>query len=195
LPPATTPIEVERAVLPTYDGTTPRPLIVDLHGFTSTIEQQNLFSDLPAQAADRGYLVLTPQAESATLTISGEQIRAPFWNVSQGLSAEVPDALDDVAFLTQLIDTTTSEFCVDDARIYVTGFSNGAGMAATLACDLPGRIAAIAPVSGVNVAAQCDDLEAVSVIAFHGDADPLVEYGGGSAAGVDIGNPSVEGGR
>lgn len=181
----------ERVIPPVYDGTTPRPLIVNVHGFTSTIEQQNLFSDLPKEAADRGYLLITPQAAPATLSIGGQDISAPYWNLAVDGAATIPGAQNDVGFLTQLIESTAEELCVDDARIYVTGNSNGAGMAATLACALPGRLAAIAPVSGINLAAPCDDLQPVSVIAFHGDTDPLVPYNGGSAANVDTANPSV----
>lgn len=179
----------ERVIPPGYDGTTPLPLIVNLHGFTSTIEQQNLFSNLPKEATDRGYLLITPQAAPATLSIGGQDISAPYWNLAVDGAATIPGAQDDVGFLTQLIESTAAELCVDDARIYVTGNSNGAGMAATLACALPGRLAAIAPVSGINLAAPCDDLEPVSVIALHGDTDPLVPYNGGSAANVDTANP------
>lgn len=184
--------EYERVIPQGYDGTTPHPLIVNLHGFTSTIDQQNLFSDLPTAAAERGYLLITPQAAPATLSIGEEDISAPYWNLAADGAATIPGAQDDVGFLTELIDTTAGELCVDDTRIYVTGNSNGAGMAATLACALPGRLAAIAPVSGINLAAHCEDLEPVSVIAFHGDTDPLVPYDGGAAANVEIDNPSVE---
>jgi polyhydroxybutyrate depolymerase len=184
--------DVERVVPRGYDGTTPAPLVLSLHGFTSTIEQQDLFSDLPEEAAARGYLLLTPQAAPATLTIGGEKIRAPYWNLDRDDSTEVPGAQDDVAFLTKLIATARDELCVDDARVYVTGNSNGAGMTARLACALRGRLAGIAPVSGINLAPHCDDPTPVSVIAFHGDADPLVPYEGGTAANVETGDPAVE---
>lgn len=184
--------EVARVVPPSYDATTPHPLILNLHGFSSNIEQQELFSGLPQAAAARGYILLTPQAAPATLSIRGEEIRAPYWNMGLTESTVVADAQDDLAFLTELIDTTSSELCVDQGRIYVTGNSNGAGMSVALACALPGRIAAIAPVSGVNLAAPCEDPEAVSVIAFHGDADPLVPYDGEPAEGTQAANPSVE---
>lgn len=184
--------EVERVVPPGYDGARPHPLILSLHGFTSNIEQQDLFSGLPEAAAARGYVLLTPQAAEATLPIGGQQISAPYWNIRPEGSAAIPGAQDDIVFLTRLIDSTLDELCIDPARVYVTGNSNGAGMAATLACALPGRLAAIAPVSGINLAATCPDLQPVSVVAFHGDADPLVPYEGGSAANVELGNPPVE---
>ncbi|HKY16882.1 MAG TPA: PHB depolymerase family esterase [Microthrixaceae bacterium] len=191
--------EVERVIPPSYDGTTRLPLIVDLHGFTSTIEQQDLFSDLPAQAAARDYVLLTPQAAEASLPIQGERISGPYWNLGldasdsdQKSSERIRDTRDDIGFLTDLIDSTVTDLCIDDARIYATGFSNGAGMTAALACAMPGRLAAIAPVSGINLAPACPALEPVSVIALHGDADPLVPYEGGSAASTNIDNTSVE---
>ncbi|MCC6225026.1 MAG: hypothetical protein IT195_01290 [Microthrixaceae bacterium] len=184
--------EVERVIPPAFDGTQRLPLIVDLHGFTSTIDQQDLFTGLPAAAAERGYLLLTPQAEDATVPIGDGRLSAPFWNIYPDLDDALVGARNDVGFLAGLIDDAVTELCADASRIYLTGFSNGAGMTAVLACELSGRIAAIAPVSGFNLAADCPDLEPVSVIAFHGDADPLVAYAGGSAARRPIDSPPVE---
>lgn len=186
------PREYELAIPPSYDPMAPHPLIVDLHGATSTVEQQDLFSNLNAEGTARGYVVLTPQATDAVLSIGDEKVAGPFWNIAPNQSARPEGAQDDIGFLAGLIDSTVAELCIDQARIYLTGFSNGAGMSAALACAMPGRIAAIAPVSGINLAPTCDRLEAVSVIAFHGDADPLVPYAGDSAASVEIGNESVE---
>lgn len=184
--------QVERVIPPAYDGQEPLPLIVSLHGFTSTIEQQDLFSGLPEMAAERGYVLLTPQGADATLPVGGQEITAPFWNIRPDETTGVDGAQDDVGFLTELIDSTVEDLCIDADRVYVTGNSNGAGMASVLACAMPGRLAAIAPVSGINLASPCPELEPVSVVAFHGDADPLVPYEGEQAAGVDLGNPPVE---
>ncbi len=185
--------EVERVIPSDYDGTAPHPVILSLHGFTSSIDQIDLFSDLPKVADGRGYILLTPQAMSARVPIGEESIEAPFWNILAVDAEPIPGAVDDVGFLSGLIEDTRSELCVDPDRIFATGNSNGAGMAALLACQIGHELAAIAPVSGINLAPDCEDPVPVSVIAFHGDADPLVEYEGGSAnstLGVD--NPSVE---
>ena len=48
---------------------------------------------------------------------------------------------NDVGFVAQLLDTLSSQLCLDANRIYVTGMSNGAGMATTLGCNLAGRLA------------------------------------------------------
>ena len=57
---------------------------------------------------------------------------------------------DDVQFLSHAIDVAGSVVCVDTKRVYATGVSGGGRMASQLACDLPDRIAAIAPISGVR---------------------------------------------
>lgn len=55
---------------------------------------------------------------------------------------------DDVAFLTALIDDATLRSGIDPTRVFVTGFSNGAGMTFRLAAEAAARVAAIAPVAG-----------------------------------------------
>ena len=57
---------------------------------------------------------------------------------------------DDVQFLSHAIDVAGSVACIDAKRVYATGVSGGGRMASQLACDLPDRIAAIAPISGVR---------------------------------------------
>src|SRR6185369_1430495 len=65
--------------------------------------------------------------------------------------------------------------------------SNGAMFSTLLACRLPGRLAAIAPVAGVNVTRVCGRATPrVSVLAFHGTADPVVPYPGGPLLGGSL---------
>ncbi len=58
-----------------------------------------------------------------------------------------------------------------------------------IACELSGKLAAIAPVAGslsVNDAARCQPQQKISVIHFHGSDDPLVPFTGGAVHG-DLG--------
>jgi polyhydroxybutyrate depolymerase len=60
--------------------------------------------------------------------------------------------------------------------------SNGGFMSGRLACDLSGRVAAVAIVGASlseNVAANCHRAKPVSVLIIQGTADPLVPIGGG----------------
>jgi polyhydroxybutyrate depolymerase len=87
--------------------------------------------------------------------------------------------VDDVAFIRALIDKLESDYPVDPKRVFVTGISNGAMMSYRLACELSDKIAAIAPVEGaMNV--DCRPSQPVSAIVFHGTADRVVPFNGGS---------------
>ena len=69
--------------------------------------------------------------------------------------------------------------CIDPARVYVSGISNGGFMATVLACRMAGRIAAAALFApGVNGIGDCAPSRPVSVLEVHGTSDPIVPYGG-----------------
>lgn len=90
--------------------------------------------------------------------------------------------IDDVGFISGLIDYMISEYNADPQRIYVTGISNGAIMSYRLACELSSRIAAIAPVDGsipVALSGVCSPSKPVSVLAINNIQDPLVPFNGG----------------
>lgn len=149
---------------PAYDGGGALPVVINLHGFSSSAEEQAAYSGFPAKGAAEGFIVVTPQGVGDP----------PFWNM-----VGVALLQDDVAFISDLLDALESQLCIDPQRVYATGISNGAGMSNRLACDLSGRIAAIGTVAGTAFPVNCAAPRPVPVIAFHGTADPLVPYAGG----------------
>ena len=84
--------------------------------------------------------------------------------------------------LRGVLSHVESTLCVDQNRLFVTGYSNGAVMASVLACVDAAQVAAIAPVSGIANPANCKPSRPVSVVAFHGTSDPLIPYTGGLGA-------------
>jgi polyhydroxybutyrate depolymerase len=96
---------------------------------------------------------------------------------------------NDVGFLSALIDTLHAQYGIDLNRVYSTGFSNGGFMSYRLACELSGRIAAIAPVAGTMTDAawgNCQPSRDIPVMHIHGTNDLVVFYNGG------FGNKSVD---
>ena len=63
--------------------------------------------------------------------------------VSNGLKIRV----DDLAYFQQVIDRISAQHPIDSARIFATGISRGGQASYFLACKLPGRIKAIAPIA------------------------------------------------
>ena len=95
---------------------------------------------------------------------------------------------DDLGFLTAVVDRIDDLGCVDDRRVYATGFSGGGRMASALACAESDVFAAIAPVSGLRAgrpdpaelsvpeASTCQPDRPVAVVTFHGTTDFVNPY-------------------
>ncbi|KAK8097489.1 hypothetical protein PG984_016628 [Apiospora sp. TS-2023a] len=98
----------------------------------------------------------------------------------------------DLQFTADLLADLRTRFCVDSARVYATGMSNGAGFLGALACNdtVGGEFAAFAPVAGAYYtdAHGPDDgckpaRELTPILEFHGGADESVFYNGGQGEG------------
>ena len=166
-------------VPPSYEGDSPTPVVLSLHGLGGGAAQHADYSNLPSKADEEGFILVSPQG------VSTEFLRSSHWNFLRFL----PFAPDDVLFIDDLLDDIGSQLCIDEARIFVAGISMGAMMATRLACDLSDKIAAIAPVAGVyyppwsaelDAEADCVSVRPVPVVAFHGTADTVVPFQGGT---------------
>ena len=163
-----------RHLPPSYDGVTPMPLVLGLHGWSQPPSLLMTQADLGGAADRHRFIAVAPDITRPV----------PLWDT----------ALDggDVVWFGALVATLQDELCIDTNRIYVTGMSNGAMMASTLACVLGSRIAAVAPVAGVQSPDGCDPGRPVPLITFHGTDDPYLAFDGGygpKAAGL----PSPDG--
>ena len=145
---------------------TTAPLVIALHGFDSTAEALLEYTGLTAAGELAGYIVAAPQAAGAPAE----------WNDEGG-------AAGDIEFIRAVITDAQQQACIDPARVYVVGFSNGGGMAQRVACELPQDVVAIAVVAATYQSCQA----AVPLIAFHGTADAAVPFEGGA-------NPIARGG-
>jgi len=147
-------------VPPGYDGHTRLPLVLDLHGSGGSSAGQARTSGFETLAGSERFIVATLDAEGAR------------WNVP------VQDGRpDDVAYVTDVIAHVATLACIDETRVYATGFSGGARMSSLLGCRLGARLAAIAPVSGLRFSEPCAG-RPVPVLTFHGLADPQNPYDG-----------------
>ena len=100
---------------------------------------------------------------------------------------------DDIAWVEALLDDLGSHACVDLARVYATGLSNGGFFSATLVCALADRIAATSSVAGVTHPEPCEPSRPVPMLAFHGTGDTVVPFDGGDS--VLLGPDSPEAAR
>ncbi len=143
------------------------PLVFDMHGYLEPAALEHIGSGLGSYGDSHGFVTITPQIDESGF---------PRWDFN-------PNSAD-VSFLSQLMTNVESSACIDLRRVYVAGLSMGAFTTSSLGCQLSDRIAAIAPVAGLQNFAWCRTGRPVPVVAFHGTADPLVAYGGGQGVGA-----------
>lgn len=152
-----------------YNGSSARPLILNMHGYTSNALSQQAYSNFMPIADTANFLMVYPQGT----TYNGQ----PFWNA--GISSTL---VDDISFLSDLIDSLSLQYNINSNRIYATGMSNGGFMSHTLACELSNRIAAIASVTGsiftTQFGSNCHPTRPVPVMQISGTADGTVPYSG-----------------
>ncbi|MCQ0005527.1 alpha/beta hydrolase family esterase [Actinomadura madurae] len=144
----------------------PPPLVIALHGGLANMGKMRSLTGFDEQSDEHGFLVAYPDGFMTT------------WNAGACCGAAKIGNIDDVGFLTKLIDKVTGAGLADPKRVYVTGFSNGAGMAYRMACERPGKVAGIGVVEGALVT-ECDPDRPVSAMIFHGTADRNVPFNGG----------------
>ena len=153
-------------------------LVIVLHGSFGGGFQIESDSGFDAQADRLGWIAVYPDGVADGWDAFGSTDK---WGKHPGA--------DDVAFVSALIDHFEASDGVDPDRVYVTGLSRGGMMTYRLGCELSGRIAAIAPVSGNMATASgsadvpCSLQRPVSVMAIHGTADGTIPINGGM---VDI---------
>lgn len=151
-----------------YDGS-PLPVVLDFHGLGGNGAQQAILSGWPGLAEREGFLAVQP-----TGTAIGRDDRAS-WELPQFDT----DRRDDVAMVRDLLEHIALNVCIDPARVYSTGMSNGGLFTSVLVCELSEVIAAAVSVAGVTHAESCEPTRPVPYLAFHGTADTVIPFRGG----------------
>ncbi len=164
----------ELVVPPSYDPTTPTPLVMNWHGLGSNGPDQLGFSEYSTVAAREGFLVVAPTG------LPGPGQTRNSWELTD---ADDPTR-DDLAFAEAVLDRLIATACVDEARVYTTGMSNGGYFSSRLICELADRIAAAASVAALSHPDDCQPSRPVPYLGFHGVDDEIVPYNGGGRSSL-----------
>jgi polyhydroxybutyrate depolymerase len=156
-----------------YDGQTPMPLVLALHGATSNPRLMEKFSGLTEKAESAGFLVGYPAG-------SGVLPNVLTWNGGGCCGFAQKNAIDDVGFLGRLIDDLSESLRIDPQRVYLAGMSNGAHMAYRAAAAMSERIAAIACVAGPLSIELGRPARGMPVLHIHGTDDEFAPLAGGA---------------
>lgn len=153
-----------------YSSTAAVPLVINLHGLGSDNFQQMFYGDFRPIADTANFIIVHPQG-----TYESTTLMANYWNAYFG------GTVDDMSFLSELIDTISSNYNIDVNRIHSTGMSNGGFMSLALAAGLHDKIASVASITGSMsqlFPVTPNNNYPISVLQIQGTSDSTVKYAG-----------------
>ena len=158
-----------------YDPARAAPLVFSFHGFLSNPDSHALITGWRKLSDEHSFLLVLPQGTEFPQR----------WYATETWGTRTTD---DVQFYMDILAGLNSVASVDQARVYVNGFSNGGGMTFDLGCRAGDTFAAMGTVAAAVVTTEdCNPSRPMPAIVFHGTADPIVPYEGG-----EMGSPLLQ---
>ena len=160
------------------DPATPAPLVVVLHGYTASGAIQSEYFGFRVEAARRGMVLVHPDG---TVDPRGDR----FWNATDACCNFFGADVDDVEYLSAVVQHVAQIHPIDPDRIFLAGHSNGGFMSYRFACERADLVAAVVSLAGAMPvdASSCTPSEPVSVVQVHGTLDTVIGYDGGEFLG------------
>lgn len=168
--------EQERVYLIHYPGNLkpeiPSVLLVVLHGANGTPDRMAERTEFNKISDREGFTVVYPGS-------IGKQ-----WNDGRGVSTrrgKDVSTIDDVGFISSLIDSLIITGDADSSNIFVTGMSNGGMMTYRLGIEIGSKIKAIAAVIA-NIPVSISEekpAKKLPVLIMNGTEDPIIPWNGG----------------
>jgi len=156
-----------------YDPKKKYPLVISLHGFGGSAGMQNTLFDFRPFTTTRQFILINPDGMKG---VGGLR----FWNATDFCCNYGNVDVDDVDYISDLIEGMSDEYSVDLKKVHIFGHSNGGFLAYRLACDIPHKIASLVSFAGVNWNdfSKCKGGEPIPVLHIHGTKDFLIKYPG-----------------
>lgn len=168
-----------RLLVHDYSGGRRAPLVILLHGGGGNPENAVNMTQFDAVAQREGLIAVYP---GGTGGLPGGRILT--WNSAHCCAYALREKVDDVGFLSAIIDRLVKDGRADPARVYVTGMSNGGMMSHVAGRMLSDRVAAIAPVVGAVFGDEPPPKGPVSAFILVGAVDHTVPAAGGPLGGA-----------
>lgn len=158
---------------PNYYDSSSFSLVIALHGGGGSGENFELSTGLTDKANSEHFIIVYPDGY-----LGPGNNRT--WNAGNCCGAAESQNINDVKFISKLIDKLISDYKINPKKVYITGHSNGGMMTYRLASELSNKITAIAVNScSMVVTSPIHPSIAVPVLHMHSILDTHVPYNGG----------------
>ena len=148
------------------------PLVVAIHGYTSSAKTLMGYSGINQVADKVGFLVAYPQGTKDSRDNN-------FFNV--GYEFHSDSKVNDVNFIREIVLNLTKDYKLNSKRVFATGMSNGGDMSYLLACTSSDLFTAVAPVAGVmmkDTLENCNPGKKIPIFEIHGTKDSISKFEG-----------------
>ena len=137
------------------------PVVILIHGEGGDGFDMKVLTSFDVFADEYGFVVVYPNASSD-------------WAYGCGCTDAEASGVDDVEFLTDLIDELDSDYGINRDSVFVGGNAEGALMAQKLACDATSLLAGLATVGAtmpVPLAENCAPEREIPIVMIQGTED------------------------
>ena len=157
-----------------YNSQKEYPVVFVFHGGLGNPDNVEKTTDFSFKADREGFIAVYPYGtgsfEKKLLT----------WNTWNCCGYADKKNIDDVEFIKKVLENVKSKYKINDKMIFAAGFSNGGMMCYLLACEMPDKFAAVAPVAATMFNEnECNAANDVSMIIFNSLDDKQIPYEGG----------------
>ena len=156
-----------RLSVPSSEAGTKLPLIIAFHGgggAEEDFQQQDEFDQLGEQEK---FIMVYAVAEDGRTSAEGE------WFLNTAATS-----FEDNDFTEAIVDNLSSQYCIDQNRLYAIGYSLGSMYTYEIACQLNHRFAAVASFAGTMPVdpETCELSGNMGVLHIHGKFDYIIDY-------------------
>ena len=154
------------------------PLVVALHGYIESGAFVSSYFDLIDSVHENGHLLLRPEGK---ISLTGQR----YWNATDACCNTWNEEVDDVSWLTVLINEAITYYGADPEGVILIGHSNGGFMAHRMACERGYMIRSAISFAGGTYYdfSDCQNTGTPNILQIHGTSDPIILYDGGSILG------------
>jgi polyhydroxybutyrate depolymerase len=144
-----------------YDARRPYRLILAFHG--RMYDAASVDAGGPPTAAGAGpYYGIEPRAGGSAIFVAAQALPSSWTNAN------------DIPYVNAMLARFKAELCIDQSRIFATGFSMGAIQTIALGCAQADVFRAIAPMSGSLQTGGCTGTLPIAYWGSHGTSDPTI---------------------
>lgn len=154
-----------------YDENKSYPLVVMIHGFSVSGALQDVIFQLVKRVNSHQFVLIVPEGTK-------NRDKNGFWNAFSDCCNFYDENVDDVAYISSLIEEAFEHVNIDRSRVTSLGQSNGGYMSYRMACERPDLVRRVVSVAGSMPVdrEECVASDAVTVLQVHGTEDPTVPY-------------------